>query len=131
MSDDIWYHGSPLRLDTLALGSTVTRDRRYAEVFSHKPRLVVVDDAGRIRHDGRSAGFLHRVAESVREMDVEPHPRSTMAPGVEWLTRRPLRLAWLATVEVSPEELLSECEVSELVARLSRDRLQDNSGVNG
>ena len=131
MSDDIWYHGSPLRLEMLALGSTVTRDRRYAEVFSHKPSLVVVDDAGQIRHDGRSSGLLYRVAESVFEKDFEPHPRSTMAAGVEWLTHRPLRLACLGVVEVSPEELLSEGEVSELVARLSRDRLQDNSGVNG
>ncbi len=117
---DVWYHGSPLRLDTLASGSTVTRDRRVAEVFSHKPRLVSFEDDGRIRHDGREMGYLYQIAEPVGPADVEPHPRSTMPAGIEWLTRRPLRLACLGSTRFSPGELLSDEETSALRGRGSR-----------
>ena len=120
MSGDFWYHGSPLRLDTLARGSTVTRDRRVAEVFSHKPRLVSFEDDGQVRHDGREAGYLYQVAEPVGPADVEPHPRSTMPAGTEWLTTRPLRLACLGSPSSSPGELLSDEEVGALRRRGSR-----------
>ena len=42
--DEAWYHGSPLELALLRPGSTVTQDRRLAEVFSHKPAVVSVSD---------------------------------------------------------------------------------------
>src|SRR5512143_865937 len=92
MSDSVWYHGSPVRLDSLASGSTVTHDRRVAEVFSHRPRLVCFEDDGRIRHDGRENGYLYQISEPVGPADVEPHPRSSMPSGTEWLTTRTLRL---------------------------------------
>ena len=41
-----WFHGSPLRLETLTTGSTITPLRDLARVFSHKPALVSLDDAG-------------------------------------------------------------------------------------
>ena len=120
MSGNPWFHGSPLRLDTLAPGSTITRDRRVAEVFSHKPGLVCFEDNGRIRHDGRAAGNLYIVSEAVESVDVEPHSRSTMPAGIEWIALRPLRLACLVMADLSPSELLSDEEVSELASRSLR-----------
>jgi len=35
-----WYHGSPLKLDVLRAGSTMTQWRDLARVFSHKPRRL-------------------------------------------------------------------------------------------
>jgi hypothetical protein len=57
-----WYHGSPKVLDVLRAGSIITQDRELARVFSHKPTLVSVDDAGemrQIKHNGTEAGFLY------------------------------------------------------------------------
>ena len=86
--NDTWYHGSPAELIVLRSGSTITRDRHLAEVFSHKPQIVSIDDDGRIRHSGTQPGYLYRIAETVAPDDVYPHPNSSMAPGLEWLTRR-------------------------------------------
>jgi len=66
-----WYHGSPVRLDTLAAGSTDWW------------RVV-------IEHDGRQDGFLYEVEVADPEADLRPHPESTMAPGDEMLTTREL-----------------------------------------
>ena len=52
-----WFHGSPLALTVLRKGSTITQDRRLAEVFSHKPAFVSVDDDGTIKHDGTLQAF--------------------------------------------------------------------------
>jgi hypothetical protein len=87
-----WYHGSPLELTVLRAGSTITPERRLAEVFSHKPTLVSMEDDGSLEHNGSLPGFLYQVAEEVKEEDVEQHPRSSMSPGQEWLTRRDLML---------------------------------------
>ena len=110
----VWYHGSPLRLTLLRAGSTITRDRRLAEVFSHKPALVSVTDTGEIKHTGVALGWLYRIDEEVAPADVYAHPRTTMAPGMEWLTNRPLRLTLIGPVEIGPEERLSDQEIQEL-----------------
>ncbi|HSH78253.1 MAG TPA: hypothetical protein VLA19_06945 [Herpetosiphonaceae bacterium] len=55
----LWFHGSPCELVELREGSTITRDRALARVFSHKPTLVV-DDDGTLSHNGRREGFLYR-----------------------------------------------------------------------
>ena len=111
---EIWYYGSPLELETLRAGSTLTRNRELARVFSHRPSLVSLEDDGAIRHDGAQPGILYRIAEPVGEEDVRPHPRSTMAPGEEWLTNRPLRLERLTATQPRPEELLSAEETVRL-----------------
>jgi len=113
-----WYHGSPLRLETLRAGSTITPLRDLARVFSHKPPVVSLDDTGgriEIRHNGSLAGWLYRVLE-VSEVLVFPHPRSSMPAGLEWLTAVDLRLELLGPTEVRPEEFLSAEEILRLRA---------------
>jgi hypothetical protein len=106
-----WYHGSPLVLEVLASGSTITRNRDLARVFSHRPAIVSWEDDGRLRHTGRQPGYLYVIAEELGPDDVRAHPRSSMPPGAEWLTQRPLRLALLEATAVRPDEFLTDDEV--------------------
>jgi len=100
LDDGEWFHGSPLELNTLAVGSTVTRCRAMAEAFAHKPIRVSIGDAGGkldITHDGALPGFLYVVDETIGEDDLHPHPNSCFpGGGLEWITDRPLRLRLLA-----------------------------------
>jgi 2'-5' RNA ligase len=112
-----WYHGSPLELTSLREGSTITQDRHLAEVFSHKPAMVCIDDDGSIKHTGRLPGFLYRIAEPVAPEDAYAHPRTTMPPGKEWLTRRELKLELLGPTTVHEEDLLTEEDIAELRRR--------------
>ena len=109
-----WYHGSPLRLTTLREGSTITQKRALARIFSHKPARVSVSDDGRIKHNGTTPGYLYAVADKIQLEDVVPHPRTTMAPGDEWLTTRELRLRLLCSTKPAPEEQLTDEEWAEL-----------------
>lgn len=100
LDDGAWFHGSPLELDTLAAGSTVTRCRAVAEAFSHQPTMVSIEDSARpvrVSHNGGLAGYLYVVDEPVSEGDLHPHPRSS-SPGCEWITDRPLRLRLIAVL---------------------------------
>jgi hypothetical protein len=119
VSDDVWYHGSPLRLTTLRGGSTVTRNRDLARVFSHKPRVVSIGDDGDVQHSGTTPGFLYVVSEPVAEGDVVPHPKSTMGPGLEWLTTRLLSVTLLEETTVRPNERLTDADVLRLLASRS------------
>ncbi|MFO7167915.1 MAG: hypothetical protein DIU80_007775 [Chloroflexota bacterium] len=113
-----WYHGSPLLLTELRAGSTITQDRDLARVFSHKPAVVsqdVAEDGRRtILHTGEQPGYLYRIAEPVGPEDVRPHPRTTMEPGQEWLTNRPLRLELVERTAPRPEERLTETMLAAL-----------------
>jgi ribosomal protein S18 acetylase RimI-like enzyme len=109
-----WYHGSPYPLTRLREGSTITRDRDLAEVFSHKPTIVSAGDDGTLRHNGTRAGFLYRVAEDVGQGDVYPHPRSSMEPGKEWLTRRALQVELIGPTHIVKAERLTEAEIAAL-----------------
>jgi hypothetical protein len=114
---EAWYHGSPVQLDILRKGSTITPYRHVAEVFSHKPSIVRVDDAGFIQHNGSLPGYLYVVEETLSDADVYMHPRSTMQVGWEWLTRRDLQLRLLGVVTITAHEQLSDAEVSELLEK--------------
>lgn len=139
-----WYHGSPLRLEVLRAGSTVTQWRDLARVFSHKPAIVTISDDratvdGRatvnsrakadsrvIQHNGTRPGYLYEIAEAVRPEDVTPHPRTTMAPNDEWLTTRELRLRLIEKTVVRAEEFLPEeaaAALREQVARRHNDTI--------
>ena len=121
MSDDptvIWYHGSPLRLEVLREGSTITMWRDLARVFSHKPPIVCITDEETLQHNGNRPGYLYRIDEVVGPEDVIPHPRTTMRPGDEWLTTRELRLRLLGETEVRAEEFLTETDIAALLQRL-------------
>jgi hypothetical protein len=115
-----WYHGSPEVLDVLRAGSTITQDRELARVFSHRPTLVSVDDAGEIRqikHNGTELGYLYRIAEEIAPQDVTPHPRSAMEFGKEWLTGRALRLTLVEPTQPVREEMLTDEEIEALRQR--------------
>ncbi len=120
MTDDptvIWYHGSPLRLEVLREGSTITRWRELARVFSHKPPIVCITDEATLQHNGTQPGYLYEIAEPVAPGDVTPHPRTTMRPGDEWLTTRDLRLRLLGETQVRSEEFLTASDVAALLQR--------------
>lgn len=117
-----WYHGSPIQLEYLLAGSTITRDEHLARVFSHKPTIVSQENTADgsilwIRHNGVLPGYLFVIDEPVADDDVDPHPRTTMLPGQEWLTRRRLRVRLVARVAVVPEEFLTPEAVEELMRR--------------
>lgn len=113
-----WYHGSPLKLDAIRKGSTITQDRDLARVFSHKPSIVSVSDEGWIKHDGATPGLLYRIAEKMKPGDIRPHPGSSVREGSEWLTERELRVSLVAPTVVVDEERLTPEEIAELRSRL-------------
>lgn len=115
-----WYHGSPLQLEILHAGSTITPYRHLAEVFSHKPLIVSVDDAGFIQHNGTQPGYLYVIEEPLSEADVYMHPRSTMPAGWEWLTKRDIPVRLIGPVAYTPGELLSDAEITDLIERAKR-----------
>jgi hypothetical protein len=121
-----WYHGSPHLLDTLLPGSTITQDEALARVFSHKPGIVCLEDdpavlargVPRLRHNGSLPGLLYLIAERLSERDIYPHPRSSLPPGLEWLTSRPLKLRLVGPVQPVPGEFLTPVDVTALLSRL-------------
>jgi len=91
MAQDTWYHGSDKVFDVLREGSTITRWRELAEAFSYQPTMLSIDDDGRIRHNGTKKGYLYIIDEPIQVgVDVYQHPQTTMEPGLEFLTTRPL-----------------------------------------
>ncbi|NLO47266.1 MAG: hypothetical protein GX111_02940 [Clostridiales bacterium] len=111
----LWYHGSPFMLTSLREGSTVTRNRDLARVFSHKPLCVLMEDDGRLRHNGSAGGYLYVVDEAIGDRDVYPHPATTMDKELEWLTKRELRVKLIGQTDVRDEERLSENEIRALI----------------
>jgi hypothetical protein len=89
---DKWYHGSPHQITFLQKGSTITLNSHLALIFSHKPTIVSISDTGKIRHNGRRAGYLYEVDEAVDAADVCPHPISTIPKELEWLIERELQV---------------------------------------
>ena len=116
-----WYHGSPHDIRVLREGSTITPWCDLARVFSHKPTLVCISDDLRIRHNGELPGYLYQIDDTVGPDDVIPHPRTTMAPGDEWLTQRALGLRLIGPTEIRSAETLSATDVTELLRHRSQD----------
>lgn len=117
-----WYHGSPYKLTHLLTGSTITQDYRMAEVFSHKPHIVSIEDDGSIRHDGKLSGYLYVIIESINSDDIEPVPHSTMQPGKEFLAKQELSVQLIKLVPLNPVELLSPEEVTDLIKNSNKRR---------
>lgn len=99
-----WFHGSPLRLERLRVGSTVTPVRAYAMAMSHKPKRLEVgltEDSGTgvrrivFTHDGEQDGLLYRVVVTDPGSELEQHPGSKGALGEEMLTTAELPLEFL------------------------------------
>ena len=89
-----WYHGSNRRIRILRKGSTITQWKELAEAFSAKPSELGYDGIfGPISHNGTEKGILYIVDEPLRlNIDIYQHPRTSMDNGVEFLTKRRLRL---------------------------------------
>ena len=88
-----WYHGSAYEFSVLRAGSTITQNEGLALAFSHKPTLLSIDDYDWITHNGTEPGHLYEIDEPiVPGEDIYLHPRTTMSPGLEWLTVRELRV---------------------------------------
>lgn len=105
-----WYHGSPLHLDRVAAGSTVTPIVELAKAFSHKPSRVgirIEEHDGRrvvsIDHNGIRDGFLYEVMVGDPEVDLCQHPGSRMARGEEVLATRDLPLLFIERLPVEGE----------------------------
>ncbi len=115
-----WFHGSPLILEELLEGSTITQEKDIARVFSHKPSIVAIDENGVILHNGSADGYLYIIDEPISANDIYPHPETTMKPGVEWLIRRPLKVRKIAETKPDPKERLSDEDVSLLKRQLRK-----------
>ena len=89
-----WYHGSNLELNVLRQGSTITQWKELAEAFSTKPTMLGYDEIyGPITHNGIEKGILYIIDEPIQiDIDIYQHPNTTMDIGVEFLTKRPLKL---------------------------------------
>lgn len=108
-----WFHGSPLELETLRKGSTITHIEKLAQVFSTKPSIVSVSDDEKMRHNGMSKGRVYRVI-GVTADDIYEHPRSSMNKGWEYLTKKEFKLEFLYEVSSCPGDILSETEIREI-----------------
>ena len=100
--DGIWYHGSNCVFTELRENSTVTPWRGLAEAFSHQPSRLNYDDNGVISHNGKENGYLYIIDEPVTvDVDIYQHPRTTMDPNAEFLTRRPLKVKMICELPLT------------------------------
>lgn len=113
-----WFHGSPLALQELAVGSTITQDKNLARIFSHKPSIVSNDETGNIFHNGKLDGNLYVIDEVISFEDVYLHPTTTMKPGDEWLITRPIKIRKIQDTIPNPAEILTEQEEAELLKQI-------------
>ncbi len=89
-----WYHGSNVEFEILKAGSTITQWKELAEAFGAQPSVLSYDDVlGDISHNGTEKAILYIIDEPLEiDVDIYQHPRTTMDKGVEFLTKRPLKL---------------------------------------
>ncbi|WP_339302912.1 hypothetical protein [Paenibacillus sp. FSL R5-0519] len=113
-----WFHGSPMLLDELLVGSRITQDRELARIFSHKPSIVGFDENGTRLHNGKLYGYIYILDEEITSEDVYPHPATTMNLGEEWLIKRGLKVRKIDETETRAEEQLSEEEEVDLLDKL-------------
>jgi len=90
----LWYHGSNLEIEVLLEGSTITQWKELAEAFATKPTMLGYEEIfSPISHNGVEKGILYIIDEPLEmDVDIYQHPRTTMDKGVEFLTKRPLKL---------------------------------------
>lgn len=107
-----WYHGSNLKLYFLDSGSTITQWRELALAFSHKPKILIIQDDNSIIHNGQEFGYLYVIDELI-DIDkcVCPHPKSTMDSGLEFLTNRRLRLRLIEEIGTVSKDYLDEADM--------------------
>jgi hypothetical protein len=89
---EIWYHGSPLKIDFLKKGGSITKNKQLAIAFSYKPAYVSVNDDGSIEHNGNIKGILYKINEKIDSNDIEKHPACLQDDPWEYITKRELKL---------------------------------------
>ncbi len=100
-----WYHGSNKVFDVLKEGSTITQWRQLAEAFSHKPTILAIDDDNTIFHNGKEYGYLYIIDEPIEiDKDIYAHPNTTMDKGLEFLTKRKLKVKMVEEIGLPNEE---------------------------
>jgi len=89
-----WYHGSNLNFEILREGSTITQWKELAEAFAAKPTMLSYGEIfSPISHNGTEKGFLYIIDEPLQiDADIYQHPQTSMDKGVEFLTKKPLKL---------------------------------------
>lgn len=129
---EVWYHGSPLALSELAAGSTITAWKGLAIAFSHKPTLLEYGVVGgSIRHNGMAGGFLYRIDEPVLTgTDIYKHPNTTMDDGVEWLTKRPLKLKLIGSVCAGLDMLCRKATIADIKNIIQIDHLHRRETIS-
>ena len=108
-----WYHGSPVELDVLRKGSSVTQLKEIAKAFSHRPsRMSIEDDeCSSVKHNSSLPGRLYVISEAIGPDDVEYLANTA---GTHWQTQRDLQVRLLAELAVDDPPLLNEEEIAEL-----------------
>jgi hypothetical protein len=112
-----WFHGSPLELEILQKGSSITQIEKMAQVFSTRPDMISVSDEGKVKHNGKLTGRVYKIAGRVAANDIYKHPRSSWKKGWEWITKKEFRLKFLYEVTPSADDLLTQDEAQELKER--------------
>ena len=112
-----WYHGSPLQLEVLRAGSSITQMIHLARVFSHKPELMSVNNETSIKHNGTQPGSLYAVDDVLTPDDIFPLDHPANASQWEWITRHDVRLRLLEETQVRLEDVLSDAEIEALLKK--------------
>ena len=106
-----WYHGSNLEFEILREGSTITQWKELAEAFATQPTSLSYSEIfSPISHNGTKKGILYIIDEPLQmDVDIYQHPKTTMDKGVEFITKRPLKLrridSMLNTMLISGKEI--------------------------
>lgn len=97
----IWYYGSPYKLDMIRTGSSITRNKELAKAFSHKPSGLSVDENGTIAHNGKEIGYLSVVDELLKSEDIYVHEACREENPWEWLTNRDFKFKLIERLELA------------------------------
>lgn len=90
---DIYYYGSPFKIDTLKEGYDFTPFKELAISFGSKPSHISIND-GKVSHDGiKYPVYLYQIDEDIKfEEDYINHPNSAFEKGMEFRAKRDLKL---------------------------------------
>jgi len=69
--------------------------------------LLAVDDENLIFHNGKEYGYLYIVDEAIEiDKDIYAHPNTTMDKGLEFLTKRKLKVKMIKEIGFPNKEYL-------------------------
>lgn len=91
--EGIYYYGSPYRIEKLAENSDFTPFKELAIAFGSKPSHISINE-GKVIHDGiKYPVYLYQIDEKIEiDKDFTNHPNSAFEVGMEFRTKRELKL---------------------------------------